>query len=50
MAEEKEPLDNSRLGKSKRKLVRLQNELNEQIEKFAPLLNSNVSNLFNILL
>ena len=33
MAEEKEPLDNSRLGKSKRKLVRLQNELNEQIEK-----------------
>ncbi|MBT9710696.1 hypothetical protein GPK38_11670 [Enterococcus faecium] len=33
MAEEKEPLDNSRLGKSKRKLARLQNELNEQIEK-----------------
>ncbi len=33
MAEEKEPLDNSRLGKSKRKLVRLQNELNDQIEK-----------------
>lgn len=33
MTEEKEPLDNSRLGKSKRKLVRLQNELNEQIEK-----------------
>lgn len=33
MAEEKEPLDNSLLGKSKRKLVRLQNELNEQIEK-----------------
>nr|WP_256821808.1 NADAR domain-containing protein [Enterococcus mundtii] len=30
---EQEPLDNSRLGKSKRKLVRLQNELNEQIEK-----------------
>lgn len=28
-----ELLDNSRLGKSKRKLVRLQNELNEQIEK-----------------
>ncbi|EOI37119.1 hypothetical protein UIS_02507, partial [Enterococcus faecium EnGen0313] len=27
MAEEKEPLDNSRLGKSKRKLARLQNEL-----------------------
>ena len=26
MAEEKEPLDNSRLGKSKRKLARLQNE------------------------
>lgn len=33
MAEEKEPLDNSRLGKSKRKLARLQNELNDQIEK-----------------
>ncbi|MCU1869315.1 hypothetical protein N2I71_08900, partial [Enterococcus faecium] len=33
MAEEKEPLDNSRLGKSKRKLVRLQNELNNQFQK-----------------
>ena len=33
MAEEKEPLDNSRLGKSKRKLVRLQNELNDQFQK-----------------